>query len=135
MTDPTPESIAATPAFAEFLPMTVERRDPTDYRLTMAVSAPHLNATGAVHGGILSTLLDIAAAGAAAVSVNDGVGTYGVTISLTVNFVAPAGAGRLSAHAVVLGGGARTKFVDAKVVDATNQLIATASASIRVIDI
>ncbi len=129
-----PKPVIATEMFGKFLPMSVTCSDPSEYEMTAVFVDDHLNATGAVHGGILSTLLDISTAGAGAMSVNDGVGTYGITISLTVNFVQPTGAGPVRSIARVLGGGARTKFVEAKILDEQDNLVASASATIKVVD-
>ena len=123
------------PLFAEHMPTHVVERGPERVVLETEFSGPHLNAAGTVHGGMIASLFDMALTGAAKASVNDGVGTFGVTLSLTIHFMQPVGSGRARCESVVMGGGSRTKFVDAKLFDSMGQLAATATSTVRVIDL
>ncbi len=121
------------PLFAEHMPIHVIERSPNGVVLETEFAAPHLNAAGTVHGGLLASLFDIAITGAAKASINDGVGVFGVTLSLTINFIQPVRTGLTRCEGKVMGGGSRTKFVDAKILDPMGQLAAT--STVRVIDL
>lgn len=123
------------PLFAEHMPIQAIARGPEGIILETEFAAPHLNAAGTVHGGLLASLFDIAITGAAKASVNNGVGTFGITLSLTMNFLLPVNPGRARCEGSVTGGGNRTKFVDAKLFDSQGQLAATATSTVRVIDL
>ncbi|ETW92991.1 MAG: hypothetical protein ETSY1_41200 [Candidatus Entotheonella factor] len=127
--------IRGAPLFAEHMPTQVIERSPDGVVLETEFTAPHLNAAGTVHGGLLASLFDIAITGAAKASVNNGIGTFGITLSLTMNFIHPVRPGRARCESVVMGGGHRTKFVDAKLFDDQGQLAATATSTVRVIDL
>lgn len=129
------DQVRGAPLFAEHMPAYVIERSPQGVVLETAFAAPHLNAAGTVHGGFLASLFDIAITGGAKASVNDGVGVFGVTLSLTINFIQPVRAGLARCEAGLTGGGSRTKFVDAKMFDDAGQLAATATATVRVIDL
>lgn len=127
--------VRGAPLFAEHMPIQVLERGPAGVILETMFSAPHLNAAGTVHGGVLASLIDIAITGAAKASVNNGIGTFGVTLSFTINFIQAAGPGRTRCESAVTGGGSRTKFVDAKLFDSDGNLLATATSTVRVIDL
>ncbi len=127
--------VRGAPLFAEHMPIQVLERGPDRVVLETTFSTPHLNAAGTVHGGVIASLIDIAITGAAKASVNNGVGTFGVTLSLTINFIQPAATGRARCESAVTGGGSRTKFVDAKLFDRDDALFATATSTVRVIDL
>ena len=127
--------INAAPIYAEHMPTRVLARGSGRFVVETEFTAEHLNAAGAVHGGMLAALLDIGLAGGGAVALNDGVGTYGVTISMTINFNRECGPGRVQCEAEVQGGGARTKFVNAVVRDGHEGPVATATGTVRVIDL
>lgn len=127
--------IRGAPIFAAHMPTQVIERGPERVVLETEFTATHLNAAGTVHGGILASLFDIAITGTAKASVNNGVDTFGVTLSLTMNFIQPVNPGRARCEGAVTGGGKRTKFVDAKLFDSHGQLAATATATVRVIDL
>jgi uncharacterized protein (TIGR00369 family) len=74
----------------------------------------HLNAMGAVHGGLLSTLIDVSMAEALTTIAEEG--EQPVTIQLTVNYMKPAKPGTLTSTAEVRMGGERVTIVEAEVV-------------------
>ncbi len=128
--------VNAAPIFSQHLPMQVMERQPGRMVLAAAFDDIHLNAAGIVHGGLLASLLDCCLAGGAASTVGDELGEcggYGITLSMTVNFVRPTGAGEVRSEAEVLGGGATTKFVEARITDGGEGPVATASGTVRVI--
>lgn len=124
--------VRGAPIFSEHLPLQVIERDNGKTVLEVEFTPQHLNAAGTVHGGILATVFDIAVTGAArGVSAE----TFGVTMSLTINFIRQASTGRARCEGVVIGGGARTRFVEARLCDAAGEIIASAMATVRVIDL
>ena len=74
----------------------------------------HLNAMGAVHGGLLSTLIDVSMAEALATIAEEGEQPF--TIQITVNYMKPAKQGTLTSTAEVRMGGDRATIVEAEVV-------------------
>lgn len=74
----------------------------------------HLNAMGAVHGGLLSTLIDVSMAEALTTIAEEGEQPF--TIQLTVNYMKPAKPGTLTSTAEVRMGGERVTIVEAEVV-------------------
>ena len=123
--------MSPAPLFAAHLP--IEKLTHGDGRFTSATvfTEEHLNNGGAVHGGFIAAILDVAlAAGGSAAS--DDPDAYGITISITVNFVQPLGLGRASVESQTVGGGRTTKFVEAKLRDETGEICATASGTVRV---
>ena len=83
--------------------------------------------TGAVHGGVTATLLDVV--GAAAVASNLGVSSSKTfaTISLLVNYLDSAEGEDLSAEAKIIKRTASHAFVEARVSTAAGRLLATGS--------
>ncbi len=128
--------IKAAPIFSQHLPMQVVENKNGRYVLATAFDEIHLNAAGVVHGGMLASFLDCGLAGAAARAGDDEVGEgggYGITLSMTVNFMRATGAGEVRCEAEVQGGGASTKFVEARILDGGEGPVATASGTVRVI--
>ncbi|MGY8665557.1 PaaI family thioesterase [Bradyrhizobium sp. UFLA05-109] len=90
------------------------------------------NAAGNVQGGILSAMLD-GAMGAVVFVKTDGK-LYGPTISLTVNFLAPAKPGPIVVEARVTQLGKSIAFVEGRQTADDGTLLATASASTRLVE-
>lgn len=124
------------PIWRDHLPIRIVTLEDGFYELETEFTEYHLNAAGVVHGGVIAAFLDCGVAGGGASGVDRGQGKYGVTISITVNFVREARPGPHRLEARVIGGGARTKFVDARVLDADGTgPVATATATVKVIDL
>ena len=89
----------------------------------------HYNPLGTVHGGVLSTMLDTAAA--CSVHSTLAVGEAYTSLDLTVKFLRPAtvASGRLRAEGRVLQRGRRTALAEAQVFDEAGKLIAHATSS------
>ena len=82
---------------------------------------------GILHGGVIVSLLDTAAAFAAHTLLERG--TQTVTVDLTVHFLRPVSAGRIESRARVLRAGRRILVINAEVTDPTGVLIATATTT------
>ena len=89
----------------------------------------HLNPLGTVHGGVISTLLDTAAA--CAVHSTLPAGTGYTTVDLTSTFLRPvrAGDGELRAVGTVLSRGRRTALGQAQLLDERDRLVAHATST------
>ena len=89
----------------------------------------HYNPLGTVHGGVLSTLLDTAAACSVHSTLAAGEGY--TSLDLTVKFLRPAteASGRLRAVGRVVSRGRRTALAEAQVVDEAGRLVAHATSS------
>jgi uncharacterized protein (TIGR00369 family) len=90
------------------------------------------NRAGFVQGGFLSAMLDPAMA-AAAIVMSEG-RLYTSTVSITVNFLVPAKPGPIIAEAKVTQLGKTIAFVEGKLLAQDGTLLATATASERVLE-
>ena len=89
----------------------------------------HYNPLGSVHGGVLSTLLDTAAACSVHTTLPAGVGY--TSLDLTVKFLRPVtvDSGRIRCRGAVLQRGRRTALAEARITDAGGRLVAHATSS------
>ena len=89
----------------------------------------HYNPLGTVHGGVLSTLLDTAAA--CSVHSTLAPGEAYTSLDLTVKFLRPVtvDSGRLTATGSVIQRGRRTALAEAQLHDAAGKLVAHATSS------
>jgi len=94
--------------------------------------AAFCNPAGYVQGGILSAMLDDTM-GPAVFVMTDG-RLYTATISLTVNFLAPARPGPIIGEAEVVQLGKTVAFVAGRLTDEDGTLLATATANARLIE-
>ena len=91
-----------------------------------------LNPAGNVQGGFLAAMLDDTM-GPAVFMMTEGK-LYTTTVSLTVNFLAPARPGRITAEAKVTQLGKTIAFVEGKLTAEDGTLLATASVSARLLE-
>jgi uncharacterized protein (TIGR00369 family) len=94
--------------------------------------AEFCNPAGFVQGGLLSAMLDDTM-GPAVMVMTEGK-LYTTTISLTVNFLAPAKPGPITAEAKVTQPGKTIAFVEGRLMAEDGTLLATASVSARLIE-
>jgi uncharacterized protein (TIGR00369 family) len=90
------------------------------------------NPAGFVQGGILSAMLDDTM-GPAVFVMTEGK-LYTATITMTVNFLAPAKPGKLIGEATVTQLGKTIAFVEARLMAEDGHTLATASASLRLVE-
>jgi len=102
-------------------------------RAWLDVTEHHANRIGALHGGIISMLLDAAMGFSASLRFGDGSAEVPlVTVSMTTNYVSVARIGqRVTATATVVGGGRKLAQVSAEMVDDDGSVIATATGVFR----
>jgi uncharacterized protein (TIGR00369 family) len=95
----------------------------------------HYNPLGTVHGGMLSTLLDTAAACSVHSTLPAGVGY--TSLDLTVKFLraVTVGSGMLTTTGSVLQRGRRTALAEARMTDAAGRLVAHATSSCLLFDL
>jgi uncharacterized protein (TIGR00369 family) len=90
------------------------------------------NPAGFVQGGILSAMLDDTMGPAVFVMTEDRL--YTATISMTVNFLAPARPGPITGEATVMQLGKTVAFVEGRLTAGDGTLLATATTSVRLVD-
>ena len=95
----------------------------------MPAAGFHYNPLGGVHGGVLSTLLDTAAA--CAVHSTLAVGERYTSLDLTVKFLRPVTveSGLLTCEGTVIQRGRRTALAQARLTDGAGRLVAHATSS------
>ena len=99
-------------------------------KLEMPVRDDHRNTVGYLHGGIISSLLDIA--GAVAGSYGDAQESVSITVNLNVNFMAPHRATTVIAEGELVRTTTSLFFAQARLTDPErNLLCATATATYK----
>jgi uncharacterized protein (TIGR00369 family) len=86
------------------------------------------NTRGEVHGGAIATLVDAAMSQAVRSTVEQGARV--ATITMTVNYLAPA-VGDVLCRGTIVRGGRSLMFVEAEVLDSSGALVCRASATFR----
>ena len=94
--------------------------------------AEFCNPAGFIQGGILTAMLDDTMGPAA--FIKTGGRLYTATISMTVNFLAPAPIGPIIGEARVVQIGKTIAFIEGKLMDVRDMVLATASASARLVE-
>ena len=92
----------------------------------------HLNPNGVVHGAVLFALVDTAM-GKSTMSVVDEPGHYCASIEVSLRFIRPAVAGRVTATATVVKRGRHVAHLEARVVDDAERLVATGAGTFAII--
>ena len=117
------ESIARVP-YAQLLGINFE--DATRGTATLSLNARlELERFGGImHGGALASLADTASAFAVLSTLEPGEQT--VTVDLTLHYLRPATAGKLTAHARVLRAGRRVATVSVEILNESGALVVTA---------
>jgi len=87
----------------------------------------HLNPSGIVHGGVISTLIDVSMAEALNTMTEEDEQPF--TIQITVNYMTPGKPGTLTSTAEVRKGGERITIVEAEVVQEEDEVIALATGT------
>ena len=90
----------------------------------MDVSARHSNRSGTLHGGMTTSLLDVACARALTWAAEGAPPRFVSTLSITVNFLRRAGPGRVRAVGRALPGGRRVVTCHGELTDAEGHVVA-----------
>lgn len=100
-------------------------------KLSLPVEAQVTNSMGAVHGGVIMSLLDVALCTAARTLHPQSQGV--ITINLSTSFIGAGTGERLIAEARVLKDGRSMSFVEGEAKNADGSLVAKAVATVRVL--
>lgn len=96
--------------------------------VSVQVEDRHLNPSGTAHGGVVSTLIDVAMA--EAIKTIAGEGESAVTIEIKVNYIEPGQPGTLTATAQVRKGGKRVTITEAEVIqEESGEVVALATGT------
>ena len=120
------------PPMGELLNMTLVEAAPGTATFTCHPDESHYNPIGAVHGGLVCTLLDSALGCAVQTTLPKGVGYTSIEIKVNYLRSIRAGGGPLTCIGVVSKAGSRVAFADGTVTDASGKLVATATGSLLV---
>ena len=99
--------------------------------LTLALTGQHLNRSGVLHGGVLSTLIDVAGGLAGCHCTVAGNVRRALTLSMTVNFTDQTRAGQIRVVARKRAGGRKIFFAGVEVFDDRDTLIALGEVTCR----
>jgi len=125
MLGPLPLAIDTSP-MAQALSAQIIQAGSGEVRLRYVAGATFTQATGALQGGALATMLDFGLAFAALSLRRPDEST--TTLSLTVNYLRPALPGVYEVHARVIRSGRRVTYAEATLMQPTNVIVATASS-------
>jgi uncharacterized protein (TIGR00369 family) len=102
--------------------------------VTLAVDQRHMNRSGVMHGGVLSTLIDSACGFSGCYAPEGEERRRAFTLSLTCNFIGTAQqGGRLIARARRSGGGKSLFFADCEVRDEAGRIIGSGQGTFKYI--
>jgi uncharacterized protein (TIGR00369 family) len=129
--DAAPARAIPASGFGALLPVRLVERTAQRMVLEFDIAEHHRNRAGAVHGGALMTLMDIACGQVGIWAESSAAPARAATVSLSANFILPALRGPLHITARNLGGGRTLFYADCEIVDADGKLCATGQASFR----
>ncbi len=123
------EGTLPPPPIMDTLGLADLRPEPGRVVVEMEVATFHYNPLGTVHGGVISTLLDTAAA--CAVHTTLAVGEFYTSVDLTVKFLRPVtvDSGLLTCEGTVIQRGRRTALAQAQLTDGAGRLVAHATST------
>jgi uncharacterized protein (TIGR00369 family) len=110
--------------------MRLERVEIGEVDVALDVEPHHLNLVGLLHGGLIATLADTATGLAFRTVLEHG--TRHVTTHLSVTFLSPGHAGRVTARGKVVKEGRRFGYAEADIVGPNDELLARATAMFTV---
>ncbi|MFY0597683.1 MAG: PaaI family thioesterase [Cognatishimia sp.] len=100
-------------------------------RIEQSIEPFLMNRIGIPHGGNYGVILDTAMGFSGVYTGNAEQRAYAVTLSLNVQFIAPARGKMLFAEAETLGGGKRVFFAEGRITDEDGRLVAHGSGSFQ----
>jgi uncharacterized protein (TIGR00369 family) len=121
------------PPAAQTLGWKLEEIDPEAGTIRIGFDArpEFLNPVGAIQGGFLAAMLDDTMGPALVATL--GPDQFAPTLELKVNFLRPARPGRLVGTARVVHRGGSIAFLSGELTDPSGQIVATASATARIV--
>ena len=114
-------------SFAELVGTEVSSAEKGRAAVSLEAEERHLNPSGTVHGGAISTLIDVSMAEALNTMTEEDEQPF--TIQITVNYMTPGKPGTLTSTAEVRKGGERITIVEAEVVQEEDEVIALATGT------
>ena len=114
--------------FLEMLGTKIEEWRDGYARISLVLRPEHLNRAGVVHGGLLATLLDHGGGVCGLYCAVPGHARYGMTLSLTCNFIAQTNTGVLTTIGRRTAGGRKIYFAQTEVLDANGTAIASGTS-------
>lgn len=115
-----------------YLGMEVTGAEPGVGFAQIGVGPEHLNPNGVVHGAVLFALVDTAM-GKSTMSVLDEPDRYCASIEVSLRFIRPAAAGRLTATATVIKRGRNLVHLEAHIHGDDRRLFATAAGTFAIL--
>src|SRR6185503_6029790 len=123
------------PPIAQLLQFDLVEADPGRVVFTCTPDASAYNPIGAVHGGLVCTLLDSVAGCALHSTLPQGKGYTSLEIKVNYVKAVRVGRGPLSATGTVVKSGSRVGFTEGVVTDADGAVVATATSTLLVFDL
>lgn len=123
------------PPIASLLGMTLTSVAPGSATFTLVPDESMFNPIGAVHGGVVCTLLDSALGCALHTTLPAGKGYTSVEIKVSYLKAVRPSSGLLTATGRVVRAGSRVGFTEGEVVDASGAVVATATSTLLVFDV
>jgi uncharacterized protein (TIGR00369 family) len=120
----------ARSGFHSWIGMRLERVVIGEVHVALDVEPRHLNLVGLLHGGLIAALADTATGLAYRTVLEPG--TRHVTTHLSVTFLSPGRAGRVTAQGKVVKSGRRFGYAEADVIGPDDELLARATATFTV---
>jgi len=128
------EEIDGSPMLSEHMPVYVAHWGEGRFVLETTFSDEHLNRLGMVHGGLIAAVLDMGIAGGSYADAEVPRKWYGITVSMTVNYLRGIGPGPIVCESGPIGGGKRTRHVEARLLDASREVMAAATGVVKVVE-
>jgi len=115
------------PPFDDYLGLEIRPKEAGTVEVTLDLEQHHRNLRGVAHGGVVLSMLDSALGAAVISAIPDA--WWCATTSLSTNFIAGTGEGKLTATGRVLRRGWSVAYASGEVRDERGKLIATAQGS------
>ena len=119
------------PGYVDLLGMRPLSAEPGHVRMEFTASEQFLNPAGVVQGGFITAMLDDTMGPAAVAQL--GPGYFAPTLELKVSFLRPVGPGTLVADGRVVHMGRSIAFLEGSLADEEGNVVATATATARVV--
>ena len=114
-----------TTPFSEWLGVENPVFEDSSFTLSLPVQPQHCNRRGVIHGGVVSSLLDMALGGAVINSMNPR--EWCGTVSLSVQFIRPTRGEKITCRGRLTGRGRQIAFASGEIIDGEGRISATAS--------
>lgn len=111
--------------FAHLLGVEIVSEGDDAIELALEAGHDHEREGGVLHGGVMMSLLDMAMAGSVARTLETGQST--ASVSITTDFLRPAGKGRIVARGKLVRRGATMAFPAGELFDANGKIVARAT--------